>query len=161
MERIELIENLVQFIEQCRSIFSCLLPLVFQSVYHDWKHRPWATRTTPQAESFSIAWLLAFRKSFAWLVSRVVGLFTPVFLKAKRERNLYSQGNTYWWYLLRVLQELSKFFCYKKRIALDLMHFNETDSTIIMWWVTRRFDDILPSLSKCLQESTWLGNMYL
>ena len=30
----------------------------------------------PASRSFSLAWLLVFTKSFAWLVSRVVGLFT-------------------------------------------------------------------------------------
>ena len=29
------------------------------------------------SRGFSLAWLLAFTKLFAWLVSRVVGLFTP------------------------------------------------------------------------------------
>ena len=35
-----------------------------------------------------LAWLLAFTKSFAWLVCRVVGLFTP----RLQDRNLCSQG---------------------------------------------------------------------
>ena len=30
-----------------------------------------------RARGFSLVWLLAFTKSFAWLVYRVVGLFTP------------------------------------------------------------------------------------
>ena len=31
----------------------------------------------PVSRSFSLAWLLAFTKSFTWLVCHVVGLFTP------------------------------------------------------------------------------------
>ena len=31
----------------------------------------------PASRDFSLAWLLAFTKSMAWLVCRIVGLFTP------------------------------------------------------------------------------------
>ena len=32
---------------------------------------------SPASKGFSLVWLLAFTKSFAWLIRRVVGLFTP------------------------------------------------------------------------------------
>ena len=64
----------------------------------------------PARGGFSLAWLLAFTKSFAGLVCRVVGLFTPyktnqlrdrqatrttsLTLKAMRERNFCSQGSS-------------------------------------------------------------------
>ena len=61
---------------------------------------------SPASRGFSVAWLLAFTKSFARLIRRVVGLFTPrelrdrqatgmtlYTLKAMQERNLCSQGN--------------------------------------------------------------------
>ena len=35
-----------------------------------------------------LAWLLAFEKSFAWLVSCVVGLFTPLFASDKPSERL-------------------------------------------------------------------------
>ena len=33
----------------------------------------------PASRSFSLAWLLAFTESFAWLVCRVVGLFAGAY----------------------------------------------------------------------------------
>ena len=60
------------------------------------------------ASSFPLAWLLAFTKSFVWLISRVVGLFytpqlrdrratrtTLLMLNAMQERHLCSLGNHY------------------------------------------------------------------
>ena len=35
-------------------------------------------KTYPASRAFALAWLLAFTKSFAWLVCRVVGLFTQL-----------------------------------------------------------------------------------
>ena len=46
----------------------------------------------PASRGFSLVWRLAFTKSFAWLISRVVGL---LMLKAMQQRNLCSLGNHY------------------------------------------------------------------
>ena len=45
------------------------------------------TTRYPASRRFSLAWLLAFKESFAWLVCRVVGLFTP------REKPLQTKTN--------------------------------------------------------------------
>ena len=45
------------------------------------------TTRYPEGRGFSIAWLLWFTKSFAWLVCCVVGLFTP------REKLLQTKTN--------------------------------------------------------------------
>ena len=42
----------------------------------------------PAVRGLSLAWLLAFTKSFAWLVCRIVGLFTP------RERGQTNYAQT-------------------------------------------------------------------
>ena len=62
----------------------------------------------PASRGFSLVWRLQFTKSFAWLISRVVGLFytpqlrdrrttrtTSLMLKAMQQRNLCSLGNHY------------------------------------------------------------------
>ena len=62
----------------------------------------------PASRGFSLVWRLAFTKSFAWLISRVVGLFytpqlrdrratrtTSLMLKTMQQRNLCSLGNHY------------------------------------------------------------------
>ena len=62
----------------------------------------------PASRVFPLAWLLAFTKSFVWLISRVVGLFytpqlrdrratrtTLLMLNAMQERHLCSLGNHY------------------------------------------------------------------
>ena len=62
----------------------------------------------PASRGFSLAWRLAFTKSFAWLASGVVGLLyttqlrdrqatrtTSLMLKDMQERHLCSLGNHY------------------------------------------------------------------
>ena len=68
----------------------------------------------------SLAWLLEFTKSFAWLVSRVVGLFTPRydFVNAKshtREKPLLA------WYqcLVESCTKSFLFFVYTYCIVSD------------------------------------------
>ena len=45
----------------------------------------------PTSRGFSVSWLLGFTKSFAWLVCRVVGLFTP---REKRDVNKPNMRQT-------------------------------------------------------------------
>ena len=56
----------------------------------------------PARRGFSFTWLLAFTKSFAWLVCRAVGLFTPYKTNQLRDR---QETRTTWLTLNEAMQE--------------------------------------------------------
>ena len=52
----------------------------------------WYGKFYPASRVFSLAWLLAFTKSFGWLVCRVVGLFTCKQTSARRVVKFYCHS---------------------------------------------------------------------
>ena len=103
-----------------------LRPLIFLSAFY-----------YPASRGFSLAWLLAFRKSFAWLVCRVVGLFICLELQNRQRSSLHGRHQAIEGQGQEHISQKWRALCWS---SLFFSVFAASPAALIAWFVWERFD---------------------